>query len=299
MTSSNLIKENENYIKNKKEMFALESLYIYNSLDTIRHKLAFEVPEDWVEDEFVKSRARDFLNGWVPQSKEELEHDLDKRARYFAGILALPFISKEIKEHYSNLFTGYDIRVNGVLLNLDNLKEVQAYFKEEEEKELSVLSPEDRLYDILFKVDSYNRMGKFLEIADTLDDRLYWIGLKHAYSGCDNTYRYRDVLKDLFTTDKDNREFLMSEEERDFLRSLPDIVTVYRAMTYLELESCNYGISWTLNEQRAEYFRDEYRRNHSTAHLEKLVMEEYVSKELIIAYWNDRSEEEVIIVFPE
>ena len=299
MRTDNLNKHYEDQIRRLKGMFALESINIHNSMNIIRHKLAFDVPEEWIEDEHVKSRVRVFLEAMMPQSKEELEDDLDKRVKYYHHLLASPLISYEIRKDYSQLFSENNIKINGVLLSLENIDHVQACLRSEQEIELSLLSPEDRLLTMLNRVDSYNRMERFLELADTLDDKLYWLGLKWAYSDCDNTYRYKDQLKTLFSSDREDRECLMNEEERDFLENLQETVPVYRAMTYEELESGSFGVSWTLKKLVAEYFRDEYSRNKSTAHLNKLVHKKSISKDKITAYWNERDEDEVIIVISE
>jgi hypothetical protein len=75
----------------------------------------------------------------------------------------------------------------------------------------------------------------------------------------------------------------MNGLERRALAKLPDDVTIYRAMTKQEASGNTLGVSWTLSKQVAKFFRDEYIRNHSTRHMEKVIMERIVKKDEIIA----------------
>ena len=54
-------------------------------------------------------------------------------------------------------------------------------------------------------------------------------------------------------------------------------------MTKQEASGNTLGVSWTLSKQVAKFFRDEYIRNHSTRHMEKVIMERIVKKDEIIA----------------
>ena len=56
------------------------------------------------------------------------------------------------------------------------------------------------------------------------------------------------------------------------------------------------GISWTMDKKIAEYFAYTYNRNIATAKMEKTVTERTVPKMDVIAYFQEREEQEVIYI---
>jgi hypothetical protein len=77
----------------------------------------------------------------------------------------------------------------------------------------------------------------------------------------------------------------MSKENQEAFDSLPDKVEVYRGTT----EKYDNGLSWTLNEDIAEFFATRFEEYGE-------VISKVVDKEDIVAYYGDRDEQEVIII---
>ena len=86
----------------------------------------------------------------------------------------------------------------------------------------------------------------------------------------------------------------MSQDERDYLQSLPSQITIYRGMTEIEYKSGNYGISWTLKKELAKFFADIYVRNNATCGLKKTIRELVIDKKDVIAFFDGRQEYEII-----
>lgn len=149
-------------------------------------------------------------------------------------------------------------------------------------------------YFIMFS--SYERFGKFLEIKDELDDKLYWYALGDVYVGSDDLYYLKEDVKEAFLEDRPHRDKLMNKDELEVYNNLPDKVKIYRGMSIEEFKSEDFGISWSLSQEKAEFFAYTYGRNHSTNHLEKIVHELEVPKCLIYAYFDERDEQEVIYI---
>lgn len=99
----------------------------------------------------------------------------------------------------------------------------------------------------------------------------------------------------LFNQPKGSSKCLMNEEERSILEGLPNKIKVYRAMSRKEEKSMNYRISWTLNEDVAYDFVE--RQSLFFDIPDSFVKKQEVQKSNIIAYFNRRSEDEVIILF--
>ena len=134
----------------------------------------------------------------------------------------------------------------------------------------------------------------FLAIKPLLKNRLYWYALQLAYTASDNLFDYKaDVFK-AFSADHTERDHLMNARERNYLNRLPDEITIYRGMTKSELDSGNFGISWTLNRERAEFFAKTYARNYATDKYEKVVHALTIKKQDVIAYFAGRKEFEII-----
>ncbi len=77
----------------------------------------------------------------------------------------------------------------------------------------------------------------------------------------------------------------MSEEDAKVYRELPEQVTVYRGCSPLNEE----GFSWTLDQEKAEWFANRFSRAGSK------VMKVTVPKSEIVAYLGGRGESEVIL----
>jgi hypothetical protein len=138
-------------------------------------------------------------------------------------------------------------------------------------------------------VNSFTRFAVFLSAEPYLKGKLYWYGLGSAYSDTDNPFRYKDLIRSAFLKDEPYREHLMSKKERDYFNNLPEVVTIYRGMTVIELQEKNFGISWTLKKEVAEFFAYKYMRNIDTRNMKKVVHELSVKKTDLIAFFNPRT----------
>ena len=143
-------------------------------------------------------------------------------------------------------------------------------------------------------VNSYNRFQTFLDNKSKFKEKYYWYALKTAYSNSDNLFRYKNEIKEAFNSNEVDRTSLMEKQELKYFNRLSNKITIYRGMTLLELESEEFGVSWSLKEDIASFFAYTYQRNMSTNHHKKVVCKKIVDKEKIIAFFNDREEFEVI-----
>lgn len=158
----------------------------------------------------------------------------------------------------------------------------------------------DILDDIFFGIgiDSFNRFPIFTKVQHKLSGAQYWYALGLVYTSSDNLYDYRKEVRKAFSHKQSGRQFLMNGWERRALANLPNEITIYRAMTKQEASGNAFGVSWTLSKKVAKFFRDDYLRNQSTNHMEKVIKEKIVKKDRIIAIFNGRKEKEVIYINP-
>lgn len=84
----------------------------------------------------------------------------------------------------------------------------------------------------------------------------------------------------------------MDEDERAAFDALPDEITVFRGYSH---DDAALGISWTLDEDKAEWFaRRAVQRSGGTARVAKA----RVAKDDVSAYFNGRSEQEIVVAHP-
>ena len=84
---------------------------------------------------------------------------------------------------------------------------------------------------------------------------------------------------------KCNPKYLMSQENFKVYENLPDTFTVYRGLQENAQED---GLSWTLSKDVAEWFANRFDN-------EGEIIEKVIHKSEVIAYFNDRDEEEVVL----
>lgn len=173
------------------------------------------------------------------------------------------------------------------------LIEIQAY----QDEQLEIMF---KKYRIDFRTQilhsaAQNKITKFYQFKDSFkDDSDYWESLREAYVMSSNNRNNQDKIKELFSSERRNRNSFMYKEELDELNNLPSEVSIYRGMTVEEKESGIFGISWTLDKSIAEIYATSYVHNYDTFEKPKTVLNLTINKSDIIACFLDRGEKEII-----
>ena len=167
--------------------------------------------------------------------------------------------------------------------------------KSTNEKNIDSLSYED-IQIILRWANSFNRFDWFLKIKSKCFGDIYWHALAYAYTDSDNLCEFRQEAKEAFNSNQPNKSALMTIEESEFLKNLPQRITIYRGMTLEEYESAEWSISWTLNKEIAEFFCNKYTRNLKEIGMPKIVHSITIDKSKVVAYFNGREEQEIIYI---
>lgn len=134
----------------------------------------------------------------------------------------------------------------------------------------------------------------FAEFQHLFSGREYWGNLACAYlmQSYDPNLPY-EILLLLFSSKRDEKKYLMHEEDWASFESLPDKIKVYRGMSEKEFKSGKFRFSWTLDKSIAEQFMI---RNNQYYGQKTLVHELEIEKSKIIAYMG-KTEAEVIVLF--
>ena len=128
------------------------------------------------------------------------------------------------------------------------------------------------------------RLDAFTLIQSKLSDTQYWSLLSEIWTDTENQWQGLNKWKQLLSSNRPSRHYLMNEEEFNLLQSLPDEVTIYRGCQAGINEN---GLSWTLNKKKAEFFAKRFSK-------EGIILERKIPKSNIIAFLNGRGESEVI-----
>ncbi len=84
------------------------------------------------------------------------------------------------------------------------------------------------------------------------------------------------------------KEYMMSQEELKLYDSLPNEIEVYRGVSNNNKKNGTKALSWTINKNIAKWFATRYDN-------EGIVFTAKAKKEDVLAYFNSREEEEVVI----
>ena len=130
-----------------------------------------------------------------------------------------------------------------------------------------------------------------------LTDEKYWELCREGYQSSElghlNYMGYDDIL---FLLQggwdfKDGDKYFMTNSEREYLKELPEMVTIYRGVmvqtnkdtnNQLKLNERNIGFSWTLDKQKGEWFG-----NRFSSLGDCYLLETKVETRLIMYYLND------------
>jgi hypothetical protein len=160
------------------------------------------------------------------------------------------------------------------------------------------------LRDRLLLLGSAERTDAFLEWWESdqevgIDD--FYAALRLTWTTAENVYLDRDRWTSLWEWESARPDLLqtklMTSDERAALISLPADVTVYRG--YGDRDTIGalpawWGISWTLDRQRALWFARRFAVLHSAGRIATAT----IKRQAIIALLHDRNETEVILVPP-
>lgn len=178
--------------------------------------------------------------------------------------------------------------IGNLKYNLNNPDEKKGI--EDPEKHLGKNEIENYIFGM--HSDSYNRLSRFYDVESKINPNDYEDIFRRVYSSSWKNYHYRRELRHTFSI-KISSEEIMTEDEAQVIRALPEKIIVYRVMSRKEAESNDYGVSWTLWRNVAEqlgemYFSDIY------VHSGFQILELEIYKSEIVAFFNDYRTMEII-----
>lgn len=188
------------------------------------------------------------------------------------GIVVHPFVS-----------SAYSFNPKtGKMIDLREPEELKSY----KEKLFEFLDNGD-IYRILVMINSGWKMTWFKYCSQFMNQKDYgellaycWVQQENPNQDC-NVSRQEAV--EYFREAK--KRYLMEPEDLKVYKSLPDTVTVYRGVARGRER---YGLSWTANKDKAEWFQTRFKGDN-------YLLKATVPKQSILAYFNTRDEDELVV----
>lgn len=86
------------------------------------------------------------------------------------------------------------------------------------------------------------RATALMEVAPLLHGSSYWQLVSDTWVSCENIWQCRRAWRKLWCSKEPDREAAMNCDDRQYLASLPDVLTVCRG---IQLRAAMHGLSWT------------------------------------------------------
>lgn len=136
-------------------------------------------------------------------------------------------------------------------------------------------------YKLLFvKFNEYALSEK--DLAEYMADA--WVTEENPNMDCNVS---REESLEIFK--KCNKKHLMTEEDYEYYKNLPEEITVWRGVGKGRIK---LGLSWTDNQDKAEWFMNRWKARKDG---ESMMLRATVKKENVIAYFNTRGEQEILL----
>lgn len=217
---------------------------------------------------FIKSKAIEYLN---------IDPIVDSN---FSCIVYHTFINCNpipFKDCYSNKF---------ILLDVINNKE---NFKKCTDKIRDDILNSDNLFNIIFMLNKPYRFSFFKSIKDYLSKEDFNYYLKDIWISTEFPNADKNVKSNIALSlfKRSDKNILMTKEEFEYLKSLPNEVTIYRGT---HKKDNSKALSWIDYYSTALWFAKRFDGNG-------YVLKVSINKKNIIAFFNARNENELIIDF--
>lgn len=232
---------------------------------------------------------------------------IDKKTLiYYSGLRSMISDSKEygIGNFKQNIKMNQALEFNIVYLPAW-LDYIQLYSEEKITATEAIIGIDNWLYEAIKKLDiinwemiidplGRNEIFHLVEnLSHLMSDEDYWMITGICYTNSDFAFEDSGYIGSFLLAERSKREFLMNEDERIFFNTLPKNIRIYRGCSIQEIKSGKFRFSWTLNKDVADFFAHKYSRNSL---IKSEVVQKTVSKSKLIAYFNDRDEEEVLYI---
>ena len=195
----------------------------------------------------------------------------------------------ELKPYLSNLSNGIPALRHPLVYSIFHTDHQNAFINRqyEERKKMLKKAIQKKDYEgFIYIHERPYRLQAFCSLNNVLSDKKYWEILGSIWTDSENIWQNRETWKELLSSKRPHREFMMDKNERQEFVQLPEQLVIYRG--YLPYKNKN-GFSYTLDEEKAEWFSKRF-------HADGKVLKKTIFKSDAIAYFTGRNEKEIVII---
>lgn len=150
------------------------------------------------------------------------------------------------------------------------------------------LEREDGLFGMFLMIRKPDRFNLLYFVQDLLDEKEFNDLLSDTWTNTEFPHMYGVKFLISFFC-KSKKELLMDREELVYYDNLPDMIDVYRGIQNIGSKKKTIkGLSWTLSKEKAVWFANRF-------HAKGDVYKSSIKKEYVYAYFNGRSEQEIVL----
>jgi hypothetical protein len=133
------------------------------------------------------------------------------------------------------------------------------------------------------------RLGAFMEIADCLSNKNFWVLLADVWTDSENIWEDLEDWRVLWNTEQPGKHFAMDAKERRAFKQLPNEITIYRGISEGHTTK---GMSWTLDRGKAIWFAKRYEGWHEQR---PVLLTACANKSEVHALLLGREENEIVV----
>lgn len=131
------------------------------------------------------------------------------------------------------------------------------------------------------------RLSALHEIRDEIEcDETYWDLVGHYYRDTENSWQQFEEIVELLEQDRGSAEFMMSAQDRELFKNLPDELTIYRGFN--NKDGNPRGLSWTTSKKKAAFFAYRFEQ-------EGTIVSAKINKSDALAFFTSRNEFEILL----
>ena len=220
---------------------------------------------------------------------------MEETVEFFEKLLSTPQeLDDELSMYLERLPSGFLVLRHPLVFSVPHSPAKNALLNYElktKKKRLSHALKEKDYETFLWTHERPYRCRAFDKIKSKFSDADYWKTLGEIWVDSENIWQDVDLWKKFLSSKRPDRNKIMSEEDLAVFDKLPSNITIYRG----QLSGRTPTFSWTLNEEKAEWFANRYfTKKRSDVNAE--VLTKVINKVDVLAYFGGRGEQEIVIL---
>ncbi len=179
----------------------------------------------------------------------------------------------------------------GKVYSLDHCAYIH-HMMDQQQQILVQLHKRRRLREVVMAHAGPYRLQTLADYEHSMTDRVFWKTLADVWTDSENLWQDTRLIRRLLSNPRPHREEMMTAEERQALKRMPDAITIYRGYSG---RGTWRGWSWTIDKDKGEWFARRPPGPMQDSPSDPTLVEATVNKAHVIAYITERDESEIVV----